>query len=94
MNIDNPQVLALRLELVQLTIIADADVCSLLDLVCVGLGWGLREGDTCATTLEQYMACYQVFLWLIEKPEAIAAKYRNLDPFALFFGLHATGYGK
>ncbi|NLU90758.1 hypothetical protein [Chitinophaga sp. Ak27] len=104
MDIEDRQVLALTLELVQLTIIADADVYSqkaymgnggsvCLELACVGLGWGLREGDTCATTQEQYMACYQVFLWLIEKPEVMAAKYHNLDPFALFFGLHATGYG-
>lgn len=104
MNIEDPQVLALTLELVRLTIIADADVYSqkaymgnggsvCLDLVCAALGWGLREGDTSATTPEQYMACYQVFLWLIEKPEAIAVKYHHLDPFALFFGLHAARYG-
>jgi len=90
------------LEIIRLTIIADADIyhqlayvgnggSHSLELIIVFLAWGLM--DSAINTQAHYLACYKIFFWLIEGPEATATKYTHFDPYGLFIYLHTSGYG-
>ncbi len=96
--------LPIVLEIIRLSIIANADIyhqkayvgnggSTSLELICVFLSWGLSDGSSSVNTQEHYQACYKIFFWLIESPEVVAAKYTNFDPYVLFTCLHGNGYG-